>query len=222
MKTYPVNLVLEDKLVILIGAKGEIVGRIAGLLDAGATVRVIAPSADPRVETLAAAGEIEWQRRRYQPGDLSGAAMVVALTNNGAVHDQIWAEGRANNQLVNVMDVIPQCNFHGASFMRRGHLTIALGTGGAAPALAVTLRKRFEQEFGEEYADFLEYAQSLRPHVKRRIPRFRARVDFWYALVESEALALLREEDYEGFQQLVDDLLSRYEAEARAPELLAA
>ena len=222
MKTYPINLVLENKLVTLIGAKGEIVGRIGGLLDVGARVRVIAPSADPRVQTLAAAGEIEWQRRCYQPGDLSGAAMVVALTNNSAVHDQIWAEGAANNQLVNVMDVIPQCNFHGASFMRRGHLTIALGTGGAAPALAVTLRKRFEQEFGEEYADFLEYAQSLRPHVKRRIPRFHVRVDFWYALVESEAIDLLRAEDYEGFQQVVDALLSRYEAEARAPELLIA
>jgi siroheme synthase (precorrin-2 oxidase/ferrochelatase) len=49
MKTYPINLVLQDRLVILVGAKGEIVHKIAGLLDVGAHVRVIAPSAAPEV-----------------------------------------------------------------------------------------------------------------------------------------------------------------------------
>ena len=53
MKTYPINLVLQDKLAILVGAKGEIVHKIAGLLDVGAIVRVIAPSAAAEVETAA-------------------------------------------------------------------------------------------------------------------------------------------------------------------------
>ena len=191
MKTYPINLVLKQRLVLLIGAKGEIVHKIAGLLEAGGHVRVIAPAAAPEVEQMAATGAIEWLRRCYVPGDLSGAVMVFAATRDAAVHAQIWAEGAANGQLVNVMDVVDQCNFHGASFMRRGLLTIAIGTGGAAPALAVTLRKRFEQEFGEEYAAFLDFSQALRPEVARRIPSFRRRQQFWYAFVESNALALL-------------------------------
>ncbi|MCB0054371.1 MAG: NAD(P)-dependent oxidoreductase, partial [Caldilinea sp.] len=122
MKTYPINLVLQDQLVILVGARGEIVHKIAGLLEVGARVRVIAPSAAAEVEEYASSGDIEWLRRRYQPGDLAGAAVVFAATNNCAVHDQIWAEGRANNQLVNVMDVLDRCNFHGVSTFRRGRL----------------------------------------------------------------------------------------------------
>jgi siroheme synthase-like protein len=192
MKTYPINLVLADRLVLLIGAKGEIVHKVDGLLEVGARVRVIAPSAAAEVAHLAAEGRIEWLPRRYQPGDLAGASLVFAAVRDATVHDAIWAEGTGNGQLVNVMDVIPQCNFYGVSFLRRGLLTIAIGTGGAAPALAVTLRKRFEQEFGPEYAAFLDFAKALRPEVSRRIPSFRRRQQFWYALVESEALDLLR------------------------------
>ena len=193
MKTYPINLVLDQRLVVLIGAKGEIVHKLAGLLEVGARIRVVAPSAADEVQRLAAEQRIEWLQRRYQPGDLTGAAIVFAATRDAAVHDQIWAEGVANGQLVNVMDVMPQCNFYGVSFLRRGLLTIAIGTGGAAPALAVTIRKRFEQEFGPEYAALLDFAKAMRPEVSRRIPSFHRRQQFWYAWVESEALALLRE-----------------------------
>ena len=210
MKTYPINLVLQDRLVILVGAKGEIVHKIAGLLDVGAHVRVIAPSAAPEVAEYADNGAIEWLRRRYQPGDLRGAAVVFAATNDRAVHDLIWAEGAANNQLVNIMDVLDRCNFHGVATFRRGLLTVAIGTSGAAPALAVTLRRRLEAEIGPEYAAFLDHAQVLRPTIQRRIHPFRRRVEFWYALVESEALAALRRGDEAGFTRIVDKLLTAY------------
>ena len=214
MKTYPVNLVLEDKLVILIGAGSEIARKIPGLLEVGARVRVIAPAAHKIVRRYANEGKIEWLDRRYQPGDLTGAAMVIAATGDQDVHDAIWAEGQSNGQLVNVMDVIPQCNFHAASIVRQGQLTIAIGTGGAAPALAATLRKRFEKGFGPEYAEFLEYAQSLRPIVAERIPTFERRAEFWYELIESNAITLLRQGERALFEAKVYMLLSLYEAEA--------
>lgn len=210
MKTYPINLVLQDRLVILVGAKGEIVQKIPGLVDVGARVRVIAPSAAPAVVEYARAGEIEWLPRRYRPGDLVGAAVVFAATNDPAVHDLIWAEGIANQQLVNVMDVLDRCNFHGVATFRRGLLTVAIGTSGAAPALAVTLRRRLEAEIGPEYAAFLEHAQALRPIIQQRIQPFRRRVEFWYALVESDALAALRCGDEAKFSQIVDNLLRTY------------
>ena len=44
MRTFPINLVLQERLVVLIGGKGEIAGKAPLLLEAGARVRVIAPS----------------------------------------------------------------------------------------------------------------------------------------------------------------------------------
>lgn len=214
MKTYPINLVLEDKLVVLVGAGSEIARKIPDLLEVGARVRVIAPAAHKIVRRYAGNGKIEWLDRPYQPGDLAGAALVIAATGDQSVHDAIWAEGQANGQLVNVMDVIPQCNFHAASVVRQGQLTISIGTGGAAPALAASLRRRFEKGFGPEYAEFLEYAQVLRPVVARRIPTFKRRAEFWYKLIESNAITLLRNGERAVFEAKVHMLLALYEAEA--------
>lgn len=212
MKTYPVNLVLENQAVVLIGAGKEIARKLPELLETGARVRVIAPAAHKTVRRYAEEGKIEWLARRYQPGDLAGAFLVIAATGDPEVHDAIWAEGNANGQLVNVMDVIPQCNFHAVSVVRQGQLTIAIGTGGAAPALAATLRKRFEKGFGPEYAEFLEYAQALRPIVAERLPLER-RADFWYALLDSKAITLLRQGERALFEAKVHLLLTLFETE---------
>lgn len=217
MKTYPVNLVLKDRLVVLVGAGKEIARKIPELLVTGAQVRVIAPAAHKVVRHYAAEGKIEWLDRRYQPGDLAGAFMVIAATGDQNVHDAVWAEGQAHGQLVNVMDVIPQCNFHAVSVMRQGQLTIAIGTGGAAPALAATLRKKFEKGFGPEYAEFLDYAEALRPLVAERLPLER-RADFWYALLDSNAITLLRQGERALFEAKVHLLLALYEAEPAQAE----
>lgn len=215
MKTYPINLVLENRLVVLIGAGHEITRKVPGLLDVGARVRVIAPEARPEIRQYAAEGRLEYLARPYQPGDLTGAFLVIACTQNQAVHDQVWAEGTANGQLVNVMDVIPQCNFHNVSVVRQDQLTLAIGTGGAAPALSATLRKRFEKGFGPEYAEFLQYAQTLRPIVAERIA-YEKRAAFWYELVESDAIRLLRRGDKALFEAKIHLLLSEY-SEEEAP-----
>jgi siroheme synthase-like protein len=215
VKTYPINLVLDNRLVILIGGGGEIARKIPGLLDVGARVRVIAPAAHQAVRRLAREEKIEWLDRPYRAGDLTGAALVICNTGDTAVNDTVWAEGQANGQLVNVMDVIPQCNFHAASVVRQGQLTIAIGTGGAAPALAATLRKRFERGFGPEYAEFLEYAQALRPLVAERIPTFKGRAAFWYALIEEgHAIPLLRAGETALFEAKVHALLAQFEPES--------
>lgn len=193
MKTYPVNLVLENRLVVLIGAKGEIVHKIDGLRDVGAHIRYIAPSADDEVKRRAALGEIEWLARPYQAGDLAGAAMVIACTNDPAVHNRVWEEGVQNGQLVNIMDVLPQCNFHAASLLRRDQLTISIGTSGAAPALAVRIRQRLEAEMGEEYGRFLQLCRSIRKPLASRFPEFAERRRRWYRLVDSDVISCLKQ-----------------------------
>ena len=44
------------------------------------------------------------------------------------------------------------CSFIAGSVVRQGPLVITISTSGAAPALAVRLRERFQQEFGPSTA----------------------------------------------------------------------
>ena len=64
-----------------------------------------------------------------------------------------------------------------------------------------------------EYAEFLKYAQALRPLVVERIPDLKRRAEFWYALIESNAIALLRQGNQALFEAKVHLLLALYELE---------
>ena len=46
--------------------------------------------------------------------------------------------------------------------MRQGDLTVAIGTGGASPALARRLREDLQQRFGPEYRPYLALLKGVR------------------------------------------------------------
>jgi siroheme synthase-like protein len=113
--------------------------KAAGLAEAGARVRVIAP----RVRRGLAAQHVE--RRAYRPGDLQGAALAFAATDNRAVNHAVAAEARRRRIPVNVADSLEECSFLAPARLRRGDVQIAVSTGGRSPRLAKQLRERLEQ-----------------------------------------------------------------------------
>ena len=64
--------------------------------------------------------------------------------------------------LCNVVDDPEHCDFYYGSVVRRGELQIAISTAGQSPALAQRLRKKLEQEFGAEYAEWLKELGKIR------------------------------------------------------------
>jgi uroporphyrin-III C-methyltransferase/precorrin-2 dehydrogenase/sirohydrochlorin ferrochelatase len=65
--------------------------RVPALLDAGADVSLVSPEVTGSLEDLAQAGRIHWTRRRYAPGDIDGAWLVCACTDDPAVNAAIAA-----------------------------------------------------------------------------------------------------------------------------------
>ena len=64
------GLDVTDRLVVCVGAGAVAERRIGRLRAAGARVRLIAPAATPALAALAAAGEIAWHARTFDPADL--------------------------------------------------------------------------------------------------------------------------------------------------------
>ena len=205
MTHYPVFLHLAGRRCVVVGgAVAE--GKLPGLLAADAVVTIIAPRLTPELEALRAAGRLLHCARPYAPGDLAGAQLVISATNDRSVNAAVWAEANARGIWVNVVDDPPHCSFIAPSIARRGDLTVAVSTAGKAPALAVRVREQIERLLGDEHARFLELAGELRRPLAERHPSFEQRKRLWYALVDSDVLALLRDGDEAGARARIASL----------------
>jgi len=203
---YPAILLLEGRLAVVVGAGGVAERKVRTLLDAGAKVRVVAPDSTAKVRALADAGDIELIDRRYERGDLAGAAAVVAATDDEEVNRGVFAEATEAGIPVNVVDNVSLCTFIAPSIVRQGDLVLAISTGGNAPALAVRIRERMEKEFGEEYARFLELMGELREEVK--VPGDQnARAAAWYRVVDGDVMDLVRAGDMDRARARAKELL---------------
>jgi uroporphyrin-III C-methyltransferase / precorrin-2 dehydrogenase / sirohydrochlorin ferrochelatase len=89
---YPVGLRLAGRRVVVLGGGQVAQRRLPALVSAGADIVLVSPSVTPSVEAMAAAGELRWEPRRYQPGDLADAWYVLVATTDPAANAAVSAE----------------------------------------------------------------------------------------------------------------------------------
>jgi siroheme synthase-like protein len=144
--------------------------------------------------------------RRYATGDLEGAAVAVAATDDEDVNRSVFAEATGAGIPVNVVDNVELCTFIAPSIVRQGDLVLAISTGGNAPALAVRIRERLEREFGEEYARFLALMGELRESIT--VPGDQdERAKAWYRVIDSDVIDLVRAGDLHQARERATALL---------------
>ena len=152
MGLFPMFMRLEGRACLVVGAGSVAEGKIRSLLDAGASVRVVAPQANTIVATWAHANLITWEAREFAPLNLEGIFLVVSATSSKVVNENVFQEAHRKNVLCNVVDDPEHCDFYYPAVVQRGELQIAISTGGHSPALAQRLRKELEEQYGPEYA----------------------------------------------------------------------
>jgi precorrin-2 dehydrogenase / sirohydrochlorin ferrochelatase len=203
MKFYPIFVRLQERPCVVIGG-GEVAERkVTGLLGAGARVAVVSPELTPELERLARAGEIQHRPRRYRRGDLAGAFLAYAATDDHAVNADIAAEAENQGVLLNAVDKPAFCNFIVPAVVERGDLVIATSTSGSSPMMARRIREELEGRFGPEYADALEILGALRRRLAAEGRPSEERQRALAALVDSPLLELLRAGDREGLGHLL-------------------
>ena len=178
MNLFPIYLKLANRRCLVVGAGRIGEEKIEGLLRADAMIKVIAPEATPRVQSLARDGKIRWERRKFRATDLRGVFLIVAATSSPKLHEQIYKLAQRRGILCNVVDDPPHCDFYYASVVRRGGLQFAISTGGQSPALAQRLRHTLQAQFGPEYGLWLEELGSARERLfaKKMDPERRKRL----------------------------------------------
>jgi uroporphyrin-III C-methyltransferase/precorrin-2 dehydrogenase/sirohydrochlorin ferrochelatase len=161
MSLFPIFVKLEGRPVLLVGAGPVGESKIGGLLSSGAVVTVVAPTATPAIQQLAEDGKIFWHQREFDPRDLDGVTLAIAAVPQH-VAGLIYEEAQLRNVLVNSVDDPDNCDFYYPSVVNRGDFQIAISTAGHSPALAQRIRIELEQQFGPEYAEWVQQLGNAR------------------------------------------------------------
>jgi uroporphyrin-III C-methyltransferase / precorrin-2 dehydrogenase / sirohydrochlorin ferrochelatase len=133
--TYPLMLDLTGRRAVIVGGGRVALRRAQALLTAGALVRVIAPRVDPALTGL----ELTVSRREYRDGDLAGAWLAHAATNDPAVNARVAADAqRLRIWCVRADDAAASAAWTPA-VARDGEITVAV-TAGGDPERAKRLR----------------------------------------------------------------------------------
>jgi precorrin-2 dehydrogenase len=153
---FPILVDVDGRMVVVVGGGHVAERRARELLAAGGVVRVVSPEVGTGLAELAAKGELTVEPRPYRQGDLEGAALAVAATDDPAVNRRVASDGRDAGVLVNRADAPEAGGFSVPAVLRRGDLTVAVATAGRAPGLAGAVRRRLEGDFGPEWADLVD------------------------------------------------------------------
>ena len=168
MGFYPVFLELAGRRCLVVGGGPVAERKVEGLLAASAAVTVVSPRLTPHLEALAAAARIRHRPRAWAPDDLEGADLAFVATDDGQVNADVAREGRHRGVWVNAADDASHSDFILPALVRRGPLTVAVGTSGVSPALARVVREELERLIGAEYAALAELAGEVRRELRAR------------------------------------------------------
>jgi uroporphyrin-III C-methyltransferase / precorrin-2 dehydrogenase / sirohydrochlorin ferrochelatase len=150
-------LKLTGRRVVLVGGGPVAAEKCGHLLDAGADVLVVAPSISPSIESA----PVTIVRRAFRPSDLDDAWFVVAAAP-ADVNREVGAAAAARHIFVNAVDDPASASAYAAAVLRRDELTLAISTGGQAPALAGLFREALEAIVPRDLATWFATAHRAR------------------------------------------------------------
>lgn len=189
---YPIYLDLRNRHCLVVGGGPIATGKVAGLIDAGARVTVVAQAASDSIVRWQYEGKIVWHRRAFAPADIAPAFMVIAATDDGALNAQVYQLANAQQRIANAVDDLDNCNFIAPAIARNGALQVAVSTSGASPALAKQLRDDIQRNLlTDGNARLAHLLGRWRPAVKQRIATYPLRQAFWEGVLTSDVPALV-------------------------------
>ncbi len=195
---YPVFLDIAGKRCVIIGGGKVAERKCMPLLRAGAKVRIISPEITSFLRRQRAKGILEHIDRNYRTGDIKTAFLVVVATDSAKINRKIVADAESGGVLLNVVDNPSMCNFIVPSVLRRGHLTIAVSTGGVSPAMARTIRKGLEQLYGPEFSKYLGFLRGIRRNIMVEIQDKRRRGRLLKELASDDILRALMDKRFQA------------------------
>lgn len=162
---FPMMVDIRNRKVVVIGGGKIATKRIESLLRFQPNITVVSPVLEASLHALVKSGEIEHIARAFQMGDVQGALLVIAATDD-AVINQLVKESCNANQLLNIVDDPANSSFHFPAMYEKNEITIAVTTSGISPMLAKNLRDNFASIVDGIEPEYLLFLKEVRRLVK--------------------------------------------------------
>jgi precorrin-2 dehydrogenase/sirohydrochlorin ferrochelatase len=154
---FPINLNLEGRSCLVVGAGRIGLRKTEQLLATGARVTVVAPE----VVGDFAALPVTIHQRAFELTDLDGQRLVITATGNRELDQLIYDMCEERGIWINSADDPERCAFTLPAVVRRGDLMVTVSTGGNSPALSSWMRQKLEALVGPEFEEVVnELAQA--------------------------------------------------------------
>lgn len=209
MDLYPVNININGRTCVIVGGGGVAMRKAGPLVECGARVVLISPEAVSPLEKMAELGKLVWHARRYRQGDLRGAFLVFAATDDPGVQQTVAAEAKREGVLLNSADAPDACSFQVPARVRRGDFLLTVSTGGGSPALAAKLRRELAEEYGEEYKQLVDLLAAIRQRVVADGQASEVHKILFEKLLELNILDRIRKQNWSVLQGELMEVLPR-------------
>jgi len=209
MSYYPIFLAIEGKTALVVG--GGVVGerKVEILLNHGASIRLVSRDLSDKLKALVEDGKVLHLGEDFSEKHLDGVFLVFAATDDKQLNRKISKSARKRGLLINAVDQPEDCDFIVPSLIKRGDLSIAVSTGGKSPALAKSIRKHLEPQFGKEYEVFLNLLGCLRDEIiSWGLPQ-QENSRIFHEIVNSGILKALADNDWDGVEDMLEKILPR-------------
>lgn len=170
---YPINLELHGRSVLVVGGGNVARHKITAMLGAGADVTLVATEITEEIKARATVldrsdlpGSLRLVERPYQSSDIGEHRLVLTCTDNRDVNHQVFTDAEAAGVWCNSADDPANCAWTLPSVVRQGDIQITASTRGRSPALSMWLRRRFEAEFDNRWAELLDLLSDVRAEAR--------------------------------------------------------
>ncbi|MCA1844162.1 MAG: bifunctional precorrin-2 dehydrogenase/sirohydrochlorin ferrochelatase [Actinobacteria bacterium] len=163
---YPVSLSLAGRRVLVVGGGRVATRRVEGLVEAGARVDVVSPALSQEIAGWADQRVVNVALRPFEAGDVTGAWLCVAATDDPAVNRSVVVAAEREHCFVSAAADAAASSARPMSVLRRGDLEVAVGTSGRAPAAAAWVCRHLATLVGPEYGILIDLVAEARAEAR--------------------------------------------------------
>ncbi len=209
MQALPIFFNIAQRRCLVIGGGDVATRKVTMLLKAQGNVVVISPELTSELRQMLEKNEIEYVRDSFSPGQLTGACLVIAATDDEVVNEAVSVAAKRLNIPVNVVDAPALCTFTMGSIIDRSPVVIAVSSEGNAPVLARHIRSKIETMLPAAYGRIATIAGEFRDQVKARFSTTQSRRRFWENVLNGPLVERVLSGQEQAARELLGELLTQ-------------